>query len=154
MENEMDALLAILLLKPLLEYFWVFSNPVEALQWTLPSQHRTQRVLSSSVPICTLPRRPPGSIFSTEHSTVLGSFCAPFAPAQCPPGRALRILSDSGLPSNSQQSSSPTQPVHMLNAHLAELSQNLQQILSATVFLIHSLASKVFSNLEVFLLSC
>jgi hypothetical protein len=37
MENELDALLAILLLKPHLEYFWVFSNPVEALQWTLPS---------------------------------------------------------------------------------------------------------------------
>jgi hypothetical protein len=32
MENEMDALLAILLLKLLLEYFWVFNNPVEALQ--------------------------------------------------------------------------------------------------------------------------
>jgi hypothetical protein len=29
MENEMDTLLAILLLKLLLEYFWVFNNPVK-----------------------------------------------------------------------------------------------------------------------------
>jgi hypothetical protein len=74
-------------------------------------------------------------------------------------------------------------PLHLLNAHLAELSessvilfllpeltteffpmhhcayaqcplgrasQNSSEILSATVSLIHSLASKVFNNLEVF----
>jgi hypothetical protein len=35
------------------------------------------------------------SIFSTERSVVMGSLCTPFAPAQCPPGRALRILNDS-----------------------------------------------------------
>jgi hypothetical protein len=39
----------------------------------------------------------------------------------------------------------------MLNALLAELLQNSSEILSATVSLIHSLASKVFNNLEVFL---
>jgi hypothetical protein len=38
----------------------------------------------------------------------------------------------------------------MLNAHLAELYRIHSRILSATVFLIHSLASKVFNNLEVF----
>jgi hypothetical protein len=38
----------------------------------------------------------------------------------------------------------------MLNAHLAELYRIHNRILSATVFLLHSLASKVFNNLEVF----
>jgi hypothetical protein len=37
MENGMDALQAILMLKPLLEYFWVFSNLVKIPQWTLLS---------------------------------------------------------------------------------------------------------------------
>jgi hypothetical protein len=54
---------------------------------------------------------------------------------------------------NSQQSSSKLHLVPLLNAHLAELYRT-PQILSATVSLIHSLASKVFNNLEVFLLSC
>jgi hypothetical protein len=44
--------------------------------------------------------------------------------------------------------------VPVLNAHLAELYRIHSRILSATVSLIHSLASKVFNNLEVFLLSC
>jgi hypothetical protein len=85
----------------------------------------------------------------TFNSSV--SFCAPFAPAQCPPGRALRILSDS-VSLNSQQSSFQLHLVHMLNAHLAELYRIHSRILSATVSLIHSLASKVFNNLEVFFL--
>jgi hypothetical protein len=55
---------------------------------------------------------------------------------------------------NSQQSSFQLHLVHMLNAHLAELYRIHSRILSATVSLIHSLASKVFNNLEVFLLSC
>jgi hypothetical protein len=38
----------------------------------------------------------------------------------------------------------------MLNAHLAELYRTQREFLSATVSLIHSLASKVFNNLEVF----
>jgi hypothetical protein len=42
--------------------------------------------------------------------------------------------------------------VLMLNAHLAELYRTYNKVLSATVFQLHSLASKVFNNLEVFLL--
>jgi hypothetical protein len=38
----------------------------------------------------------------------------------------------------------------MLNAHLAELHRTHNKVLSATVSLLHSLASKVFNNLEVF----
>jgi hypothetical protein len=51
---------------------------------------------------------------------------------------------------NSQQSSSSVHSLHLLNAHLAELHRTPQRILSATVSLLHSLASKVFNNLEVF----
>jgi hypothetical protein len=90
------------------------------------------------------------SIFFHERSAVLSPLCT-YALAQCPPGRALRILSDSVFSFlNSQQSSSLNAPVHMLNAHLAELYRIHSRILSATVSLIHSLASKVFNNLEVF----
>jgi hypothetical protein len=47
------------------------------------------------VPVCTLSQCPPGRVSShrTSNSSVL---CALLAPAQCPLGRALRILSDSG----------------------------------------------------------
>jgi hypothetical protein len=42
----------------------------------------------------------------------------------------------------------------MLNAHLEKLFTELTaEFLSDIVYLIHSLASKVFKNLEVFLLS-
>jgi hypothetical protein len=58
MEN-MDALLAILLLKQLpAECCRVFNNPVKIPQWILPSKYRTQRVLFTSVPICTLTQMP------------------------------------------------------------------------------------------------
>jgi hypothetical protein len=68
MENEMDALLAILLLKPLLEYSWVFSNPVKVPSVGPLLTSRTQRVLSSAVPACTLSLRPPGGV-SSFHRT-------------------------------------------------------------------------------------
>jgi hypothetical protein len=45
-------------------------------------------------------------------------------------------------------------PVLTLNAHLAELYRTYNKVLSATMFQLHSLASKVFNNLEVFFLSC
>jgi hypothetical protein len=106
------------------------------------------------------------------------------APTQCPPGRALKILSDSGSsfelttefflcallapaqcpPGRASQNSSnllseltaefllQCTTVPTLNVHLAELYRIHSRILSATVSLIHSLASKVFNNLEVFFL--
>jgi hypothetical protein len=49
---------------------------------------------------------------------------------------------------NSQQSSSSVHSLHLLNAHLEELYRIHNRILSATVSLPHSLASKVFSNLK------
>jgi hypothetical protein len=135
------------------ESFWVFSKPVNIPQWILPPASRTQRVLFTSVSVYTLPRSPPGRVPSPQNVQQFYPFYAPFSPAQCPPGRALRILSDSSPLKNSQQSSSSTQPVRMLNAHLEEIYRIRSRILSATVFLLHSLASKVFNNLEVFLLS-
>jgi hypothetical protein len=89
MENEMDALLAILLLKPLLEYFWVFNNPMKIPQWTLPSHLRTQRVLFT-FPVPTTHFLDALLVEYLLHRMFSSSvlLCAPFAPTQCPPGRA------------------------------------------------------------------
>ena len=129
MGNEMDALLAILLLKPLLECFWVFNNPVKVPSVDLSSNFQNSK---SSFLYCaclhTFSTPSWRSIFSSfmEHSTVLSS-CALMHFTRCPPGRALRILNDSSLLSNSQHSSSfSVHPSHPLNAHLAELLQNPQ----------------------------
>jgi hypothetical protein len=83
--------------QPLNDTFRVFNNPVKVLLLGFSFKFRTQRVLFL-VPIYTLSQCPPGRVFShkTPNSSVL--FCAPNAPAQCPPSRALRILSDSGSP--------------------------------------------------------
>jgi hypothetical protein len=84
----------------------VFNNPVKILQWTLPQLPELKEFSSF---LC-LPAHFLDALLvefplhRTFSSSV--SFCAPFAPAQCPPGRALRILSDSVLLLNSQQSSS------------------------------------------------
>jgi hypothetical protein len=92
MENEMDALLAILLLKPLLEYFWVFSNPVRGPSVD-SSLHNTELKEFSSL-LC-LPAHFLDALlaeyllhrmFSSSVSFIL---CL-YAPAQCPPGRALQ----------------------------------------------------------------
>jgi hypothetical protein len=188
MKNEMDALLAILLLKPLLEYFWVFNNPVKILPWTLPSNGRTQRVLCSPVPACTLSQCPPSRVFSsTECSAVLGSslmhLCTRSMPSWKSFSESSMILVFSELTAEFLPLCTPAHTLNahlaepyktphsfcllqlsteffiqhlmlMLNAHLAELHRTYSQVLSAIVFQLHSLASKVFSNLEVFLLSC
>jgi hypothetical protein len=60
-----------------------------------------------------------------------------------------RILSDSGFCLNSQQSSS-TAPLCICSMPTWQSFTELTELLSATVSLIHSLASKVFNNLEVF----
>jgi hypothetical protein len=62
----------------------------------------------------------------------------------------LRILSDSGFLLNSQQSSSSMHHCAYAQCPLGRASQNSSELLSATVSLLHSLASKVFNNLEVF----
>jgi hypothetical protein len=130
----------------------VFNNPVKIPQWILPSNYRTQRVLFSLCLSAQCLNAHLAEYLLTERPTVLSS----------------------------------VHSLHLLNAHLAELSessvilvlleltteffsmhhcayaqcplgrasQNSSEILSATVSLIHSLASKVFNNLEVFSLSC
>jgi hypothetical protein len=143
---------------------------------------RTQRVLFTFVAFYTLPRRPLGGVSSprmfsssvssvrplhmlnaswqsfSEYSVILlllnsqqSSFlCALLAMAQCPPGRASQ--NSSKILSELTTEFFQLHLMHMLNAHLAELYRIPSRILSATVFLLHSLASKVFSNLEVFFL--
>jgi hypothetical protein len=121
------------------------------------SSFRTQRVLFSFVPICTLTRCPPGRVsFSTERSSSSVSFVHSYALARCPPGRALRILSDSvsseltaeflpqmhpcirSMPTWQSSTERPQRfcllsnctPCTVLNAHLAELYRTPQMILS------------------------
>jgi hypothetical protein len=93
------------------------------------------RILSDSVSL------------NSQQSSFL---CALLALAQCPPGRASQNSSE--LLSELTTEFLQLHLVHMLNAHLAELYRIHSRILSATVSLLHSLASKVFSNLEVFFL--
>jgi hypothetical protein len=100
--------------------------------------------LSESLVILVLLSELTTEFFSMHH----------YAYAQCPLGRALRILSDSDFNLNSQQSSSPVHSLHWLDALLAELHRTPQRFCLQLCFLIHSLASKVFNNLEVFLPSC
>jgi hypothetical protein len=83
-------------------------------------------------------------IFSMHH----------YAYAQFPLGKALIILSDSDFNLNLQQSSSLVHSLHWLDALLAELHKTPQRSCLQLCFSIHNLASKAFSNLEVFLPSC
>jgi hypothetical protein len=88
----LDALLAILLLKKsLAESIRVFNNPVKILQWILPSAQRTQRVLSSPVPVCTMAQMPTWQSFYPRTDNNFGISCV---------------------------------PIHLLNAHLEELSES------------------------------
>jgi hypothetical protein len=128
----------------------VFSNPVKIPQWILPQILELKEFSSLPVPIYTLSLCPPSRVSSSRTSNSFVLLCT-YAPSQCPPGRALRIFSDYCFFLNSQQSSSRCTTMHMLNAHLAELHITHSKVLSATVSLLHSLASKVFNNLEVFL---
>jgi hypothetical protein len=147
-----------LLLSPL----WVFSNPVKILQWTLPSNGRTQRVLFSSVPICTLPRCPPGGVSSLPQNTQ--QFClllCTLAPAQCPPGRALTessvilVFSTAEFSSNSQcpefffLSSPSTAPLCICSMPTWQSSTELTtKFCLQLCFSYTALPPEVFSNLK------
>jgi hypothetical protein len=84
-------------LNGVLEYSRVFGNPMKILQWILLLVQNSKNSLLSCHCLHTFSMPSWRSISPTERSVVLGSFYTPFAPAQCPPGRALRILSDFGL---------------------------------------------------------
>jgi hypothetical protein len=94
---------------------------------------RTQRVLSSSV-LCMHTDSMPSwkSIPSSERLAVLSPLsCASIHLLNALLAELLRILSDFGLPSNSQQSSSFVHSLHWLDAHLAELLTESSMILSS-----------------------
>jgi hypothetical protein len=183
----LDSLLAIpLLKKPLAEPFQGVQKPCENPSVDSSLNYRTQRVLfffCACLHTDSIPSRQSFFSLPTERSTVMSSLVH-LAPTRCPPGRALRILSDSGSsfeltidfflcallaptqcpPGRASQNSSKLlskltaefllqcTTVPTLYAHLAELYRIHKRILFATVSLIHSLASKVFNNLEVFFL--
>jgi hypothetical protein len=105
MEN-LNALLAILYSSNLLLSAQGVQQPCEdPSSWTLP-QITELKEFFSPMPICTSTQCPPGRVSSHRTSSSFVPSCAPYAPAQCPLGRALRILSDSDFCLNSQQSSS------------------------------------------------
>jgi hypothetical protein len=84
-------------LNGVLEYSGVFSNPMKILQWILLLVQNSKSSLLSCACLHTFSTPSWQSISPIERSVVLGSFYMPFAPAQCPPRRALIILSDSSL---------------------------------------------------------
>jgi hypothetical protein len=104
-----------------------------------------------------LARCPPGralrilndSVSSSELSTEFFLKCTLAHMLNAHLAELHRILSDSGSLLNSQQSSSNC-TLCLCSMPTWQSLQNPHRILSATVSLIHSLASKVFNNLEVF----
>jgi hypothetical protein len=99
MGNEMDALLAILLLKPLLECFRVFSNPVKVPSVDLSLLPELKEVPSSFCAYLHKVSMPSWqSIFSTECSVVMSSSVHPLHLLNALLVELLRTLSDSGLP--------------------------------------------------------
>jgi hypothetical protein len=134
----------------------VFSNPVKILSGLFLQMVELKRVLFPFYVVCTLIRCllaefPFHRMFSSSVSFVLCTY----APAQCPLGRALRILNDfifSLL--NSQQSSSNCTLCLCSMPTWQSLYRTPKRLYLQLCLLPHSLASKVFNNLEVFLLSC
>jgi hypothetical protein len=110
--------------------------------------------LLSSVPICTLPRRPPGGVSSLPQNTptILSPYVHPLHLLNAHLAEPLRILSDSGLLRTHSRVLSPA-PRAYAQCPPGRAPTESSVILSATVSQIHSLASKVFNNLEVFFLS-
>jgi hypothetical protein len=80
-------------------------------------------------------------------------FCALFAPAQCPPGRALQNSSE--LLSSFELTTEflLCALLALAQCPLGRASQNSSEILSATVFFSTALPPEVFSNLKSLLLS-
>jgi hypothetical protein len=161
----MDALLAILLLKPLLECFWVFSNPVKVPSVDSFFTPRTQRVpfFFLCLPAQGLDALLAEFLFHRTFPSSVSFILCLYALARCPSGRALRILSDSvsselsaeflplcTLPTGRALTESSfcstlnrvllLHPVHA-QCPPGRAPQNSSEILSATVFLSHSLAS-------------
>jgi hypothetical protein len=93
-------------------------------------------------------------LFSSLTLSKVPSFVHHCTHTQCPLGRALQTFSEilSSIFKLSAKFSLQCTAAHTLKAHLAELYRILNRILFATMFLSHRLTSKVFSNLEVFLL--
>jgi hypothetical protein len=151
----LDALLAILYSSNLLLSLQGVQQPCEDPSVDSSLNSRTQRVLFSCACLH-MSQCPPGRVsfhrtMPTSRNSSVRTLCALLAPAQCPLGRALRILSDSGSSLRTHSR------VLLLNAPLCICSmptwQSFTELLRDSVcncVLLHSLASKVFNNLEVF----
>jgi hypothetical protein len=130
----------------------VFNNPVKIPQWTLPLNSELKE-FSSPCAYCTHVSMPSWQSIFSQNIQQSYLLCT-YAPTQCPPGRALRILSDSS-------SLELTTEFYlcallaMLNAHLAELHRTPQsfclQLCSSYTALPPrcSTTSQVFSELLI-----
>jgi hypothetical protein len=152
MEN-LDTLLAILHSSNLLLSLQGVQQPCEDPLVDSSFNYRTQRVLFSSVPVCTISQCPPGRVSSSQN---VQQFC-PLVHPMHPLNAHLAELSESSVILVLSKLTAEFFSMHhcaYAQCPLGRASQNSSELLSATVFFSHSLASKVFSNLEVFLLSC
>jgi hypothetical protein len=82
--------------KPLADSFRVFNNPVKIPQWIL-LQITELKEFSSCAHLHTVSMPSWQSIFSQNFQQFYTLLCT-YAPTQCPLGRALTLLSDSGSP--------------------------------------------------------
>jgi hypothetical protein len=130
----------------------VFNNPVKILQWNFPSKYRTQRVLFSCAYLHNVSMPSWQSIFSQNIQQSCLLFCSLIRLLNA----HLVELSESSVILVLLELTTEFFSMHhcaYAQCPLGRASQNSLEILSATVFFSHSLASKVFNNLEVFLLS-
>jgi hypothetical protein len=141
MENEMDALLAILLLKqPLVECFWVFRNPVKVP--SVDTSFRTQNSKSSLHPCAHLHTflTPSGRVSSPQNVQqfwVLVHLCACSMPIWQSFSESSVILVFLELTTEFL----PSAPRACAQCPLGRAPTESSVILSATMFQLHSLTS-------------
>jgi hypothetical protein len=138
--------------QPLAESFWVFNNPEKVPSVDPSSLPELKEFFSSCAYLHTVSMPTWQSFPFTERSTVLSSFVHSLHLLDALLAELYRTLNDSVFFFKlSAEFFLKCTAAHMLNAHLAELHRILHDSVCNCV-LIHSLASKVFNNLEVFFL--
>jgi hypothetical protein len=126
--------------QPLAEPNRVFNNPVKILQWILPSITELKEFPSPCACLHNGSMPTWQSVFSQNVQQLCTLLCT-YAPAQCPLGRALRILSDSGPSLRTHSRVPPNAPLCICSTPTWQSSTESSVILSATVSLIHNLTS-------------
>jgi hypothetical protein len=114
--------------------------------------YKTPRALFFPVPACTLSRHLLAEyLFHRMFSSFGFLLCTLYTFSMPSWKSSYIILSDSVFSFKLSTEVFFSTTMCMLDAHLAELHRTYNKVLSATVFQLHSLASKVFNNLEFIL---